>query len=259
MEMKLPEMWLARWKTTDPFAYVFNLQGEIFREQPGRKTLKFTEGDRAYFVKMHFGVGWKEIFKNIFQWRLPVLGAQNEVFALRKLENYHFTPTLIGYGWRGNNPATQQSFIITTALENTISLEDFCRDWQRHPPTLQKKWTLIKQIAHIAKVMHEKGVNHRDFYLCHFLLNKNTSHLYVIDWHRAQIRREVPLRWKIKDIAGLFFSAMDAGLTQRDLWRFMRAYDKSHDVQFWKAVTRRAVKLYRKTFKRNPQSASHDL
>jgi heptose I phosphotransferase len=84
MEMQLPEMWLARWKVSEPFDYVFNLKGEIFREQPGRKTLKFFESQQAYFVKMHFGVGWKEIFKNIFQFRPPILGAKNLLLSLKR-------------------------------------------------------------------------------------------------------------------------------------------------------------------------------
>ena len=221
-----------------------DLKGEIFREQPGRRTLKFYENNKAYFAKIHLGVGWIEIFKNLIQLKLPVLGAKNEVRAIQRLEKYNFTPKLVNYGWRGKNPATQESFVITEALENTVSLEDYCRDWKLHPPPLKQKWSLIKQIAYIAKTMHDSGVNHRDFYLCHFLLDKNNSHLYVIDWHRAQCRKEVPTRWKIKDIAGLYFSAMDAGLTQRDLWRFVRLYDKSYDKTFWNKVIRRAKKLY---------------
>ncbi|HEV2614116.1 MAG TPA: lipopolysaccharide core heptose(I) kinase RfaP [Gammaproteobacteria bacterium] len=252
MELKLPETWIGHWKTTDLFEHVFNIQGEIFREQPGRKTLKFYEANQAYFLKLHFGVGWIEIFKNLFQLRSPVLGAQNEVHAIQHLEKYHFTPQLIGYGWRGKNPATQESFVICKALENTISLEDFCRDWKTQAPPLSLKWALIKKIAYIAKTMHDSGVNHRDFYICHFLLDQTDSHLYVIDWHRAQVRKKVPLRWRIKDIAGLYFSAMDAGLTQKDLWRFMRLYNKNHDPVFWQHVIKRATKLYRKTFKRDP-------
>jgi len=252
MKLILPPSWIERWKTPAPFEHALALQGEIFREQPGRKTLKFHEFGQNYFIKMHFGVGWKEIFKNLFQCRLPILGAQNEVHAIEKLSQFNFTPKLMGYGWRGNNPATQQSFVITEALENTTSLEDYCRNWKKNPPSLREKWRLIKHVAHIAKIMHEKGVNHRDFYICHFLLNNNTSHLTVIDWHRAQVRSNVPFRWKVKDIAGLLFSSMDLGLTQRDLWRFMRVYNKSYEPFFWRCVIKRAVKLYRKTFKRDP-------
>jgi len=253
-ELKLPPVWREWWHHDDMFAHIFQLKGDIFREQPGRKTLKFTEDHKDYFLKLHFGVGWPEIVKNLSQWRLPVIGAQNEVRAIQALEQYHFTPNLIGYGWRGKNPAKQQSFIITQALTSTTSLEDFCRHWKNKPPVLKLKWALIRKVASMAKIIHDNGINHRDFYLCHFLLDLTGGQefldlhhltLYVIDWHRAQIRKKVPFRWRVKDIAGLYFSAMDIGLTQRDLWRFVRIYNPSYSPHFWHKVVLRAKKLYK--------------
>ena len=61
------------------------LEGEIFRQVGERKTLRFVAGNRGYFIKIHAGVGWREIFKNLFQGRLPVLGAKNEVRAIERL------------------------------------------------------------------------------------------------------------------------------------------------------------------------------
>lgn len=46
----------------------------------------------------------------------------------------------------------------------------------------------------------------------------------VIDLHRAQLRRKVPLRWRDKDLTGLYFSSMDIGLKTRDYLRFMKVY-----------------------------------
>ncbi|MBN6239828.1 lipopolysaccharide core heptose(I) kinase RfaP, partial [Escherichia coli] len=46
----------------------------------------------------------------------------------------------------------------------------------------------------------------------------------VIDLHRAQLRTRVPRRWRDKDLIGLYFSSMNIGLTQRDIWRFMKVY-----------------------------------
>ena len=76
--------------------------------------------------------------------------------------------------------------------------------------------------------MHRGGVNHRDFYLCHFLLHlpldTPTPRLSLIDLHRAQVRKQVPQRWRDKDLAALYFSALDIGLTRRDRLRFLRTY-----------------------------------
>ncbi len=50
--------------------------------------------------------------------------------------------------------------------------------------------------------MHDRGFNHRDLYLCH-LLRDTEGNLFVVDLHRVDRRRQVPERWKIKDIAAL--------------------------------------------------------
>jgi heptose I phosphotransferase len=48
--------------------------------------------------------------------------------------------------------------------------------------------------------------------------------LSLIDLHRAQIRPQTPRRWRDKDLAGLYFSAVEIGLTRRDYLRFLRVY-----------------------------------
>ena len=48
--------------------------------------------------------------------------------------------------------------------------------------------------------------------------------LSLIDLHRAQIRNRLPRRWRDKDLAALYFSALDIGLTRRDFYRFLRLY-----------------------------------
>jgi len=227
----LAEPFRSQWRHEDPFQAVEQLRGEVFRELAGRRTLRTAVAGKAYFVKIHRGVGWKEIAKNLLSLRRPVLGAENEWRALRRLEALGVASMrAVAYGARGRNPARRHSFIITEALQPTISLEDFCRDWPTRPPEPRLKRALIERIADMARRMHAGGVNHRDFYLCHFLLHlepppgPETLRLSLIDLHRAQIRQKTPRRWRDKDLAGLYFSALEIGLTRNDMLRFMRSY-----------------------------------
>jgi len=249
----------------DPFDYLLHLDGEMFRDMQERRTLRFTLGERRYFLKAHLGVGWSEIFKNLLQLRLPVLGARNEWLAIKRLEQLGVdTMRVVAYGERGRNPARRESFIVTEALEDTESLEDFCADWGRQPPAspaaLRLKRSLITRVARIARAMHTHGINHRDFYICHLLLDvsrdvlavdPDTLPLSLIDLHRAQIRNRTPRRWIIKDIGALYFSAMRIGLTRRDLYRFMTVYRDAPlretlaaDGKFWSRCRLRAASLY---------------
>lgn len=249
----------------DSFQDIMNLEGKVYREALGRRTLRFTRGEKDYFVKMHTGVGWREIMKNISYLRAPVVGAFNEWHGVHRLNDLEIdTLTVAAYGIRGRNPATKHSFIVTEALPTETSLEDFCADWKQNPPrelkqVRLKRWILNK-VVETARVIHENGANHRDFYLCHFLLDAHfdqteqvspESKLFLIDLHRIQMRRKTPERWVVKDIAGLYYSSKDIGLTKRDLLRFMTLYRGKPlreiletERGFWKKVVSRGNKLY---------------
>jgi heptose I phosphotransferase len=244
------------------FDQVMALRGDCFRHQDGRLTQRLQVGGKRYFIKQHSGVGWKEIFKNLFQLRWPVLGAKNEWRALEKLQSLGVSvPAVVGFGQRGANPAELQSFILMEELFPVVSLEELTRHWRQSPPAFVFKRLLIEEVARIARQLHENGINHRDFYICHFLLDMtpgcqpsqaNNLKLYLIDLHRAQIRRLTPERWIIKDLAGLYFSSKDIGLTQRDGLRFMKHYHNKTlrdigtvETEFWQKVKMRGEQLYR--------------
>lgn len=228
---ELDEPFRTLWQDEDPFVAVEKLQGEVFRELEARRTLRTAVSGRGYFVKIHRGIGWAEIVKNLVCMRLPVLGASNEWLAIKRLEQLGVsTMKGVAFGNRGINPATQHSFIVTEELTPTISLEDYCRDWPKQPPPPALKRALIRRVADMAGRMHRGGINHRDFYICHFLLatepepTPDKLTLSLIDLHRAQIRSATPCRWRDKDLAALYFSALDIGLTQRDIFRFLITY-----------------------------------
>jgi heptose I phosphotransferase len=261
----LDEPFASLWKSRDVFREVQSIEGKIYRHKEGRKTLRFELDGRGYFLKWHSGVGWKEITKNLLQLRLPILGARDEFNAICKLALVGIdSMQAAGFGHRGLNPATQQSFLITKELTNVISLEDYCRNWKTQPPSLADKQALIKRVADIARRMHENGINHRDFYLCHFLMQRpasdavqfdlNTAPIYLIDLHRAQVRSRVPKRWLIKDLGALLYSALDIGLTQQDVDLFVKKYDPSlkNDKHLCEQIKQRAAAIYQRDFGRAP-------
>lgn len=233
------------------------LRGECFRHLEGRLTQRIRLGDKSYFIKQHTGVGWKEIIKNLLQGRLPVLSAKNEWQAIEKLQLLGVAvPAIAAYGKRGWNPARMQSFILMEELAPVMSLEELGK---KAPLQFTPKRQLIEAVARIARILHDSGINHRDFYICHFLLKLPMEwekgylerELYLIDLHRAQIRHLTPMRWIIKDLSGLYFSSKDTVLTQRDKYRFMKAYRGqtlreilTMERNFWEKVRARGERLY---------------
>lgn len=242
------------------FERIMALDGQVFRCLAGRKTLRFALDGKGYFAKLHYGVGWREIFKNLLMMRKPVLGARDEWQAIQRLEQLGVaTMAIAGFGERGLLPSHQQSFLITDELTNTVSLEDYCSNWSTERPHPLLKRALIEKVAKIARALHTHGVNHRDFYICHFLLDvaslqvpcgADAIDLYLIDLHRVQSRAQTPRRWIEKDVAALHFSSMNIGLTRRDRLRFMKIYRArplrqilTDERSFWEKVESKAQKL----------------
>lgn len=253
-ELYLREDMQKLWQGQEPFSAARAISGTTFRKLEQRQTLAFSNANNCYFIKRHRGVTWKEIFKNLLQLRLPVVSARNEFNAIRRLQQLGIkVPSVAAYGRRGWLPASLESFLVTDDVGEHVSLEDHCRHWRQHKPDFRHKLQLLLEIASIARKMHGAGICHRDFYLCHLLLTGNGNPLTVIDLHRALIKDSLAQRWIIKDLGGLYFSAMDSGLTQRDLLRFLRQYRQlplrqilKEEAGFWQAVTARARRLYRK-------------
>ncbi len=242
----------------DPFLKVAELSGEEFRRIKSRRTFRVELNGQGFFVKYHSGVGWGEIIKNILMLKRPVLGSLDEFRALLRLSRLGVdTMTPAACGCRGWNPARLESFLITRELAGMVDLEPLAADWKNSPPPLSLRRNIIRALAASAGKMHRGGVNHRDCYICHYLTPKSGpdtgKKLYVIDLHRAQLRRRVPRRYLVKDLAGLCFSSFDAGLGWGDVLRFVRHYSRrtlkvefAENVTLWRDVLSAARKLYRR-------------
>ena len=205
MKLVLAEPFKSLWAGRDAFVAVEALQGQVYRELEGRRTLRTEVDGRGYFVKIHRGIGWGEIVKNLLTAKLPVLGARQEWDAIQRLTEVGVaTMTAVAYGERGSNPAAQHSFIVTEELAPTTDLEQLSLNWAQQPPEPRLKRALIAEVARMTGMMHRAGVNHRDCYICHFLLHTDKPvtpqdfKLSVIDLKAStSLRRPSEIRKKI--------------------------------------------------------------
>ncbi len=252
----------ARWAQVDVFQQIDRLQGTTFRSVGNRRTTRVKVGGEVFFLKRHGGVGWLEIFKNLLSLRLPVIGAHNEFAAARALSAAGVSvPEPVAYARRGLNPANQDSFLLSKAIEPSTSLEDLVAAWSETPPSWIERRRLLDAVAKVTRQLHANGVNHRDLYICHFLLHPDSwpaevaggPQLTLIDLHRAQLRVDVPTRWLVKDLGALLFSTLSLTLSRGERFRFIQRYSGSSlreelgDARraiFWDKVAERADKLY---------------
>ena len=212
----------------DPFKKAKELDGDVYRKTANRITKKFVLNNKAYFLKYHGPIGYVEILKNILKFQLPTVSARREWNALRKLQSKGINcPSPIAICSKGINPAKSYSFIITESLEPNISIEDAFERKVVNKISAPEKRKIIERVGSICRDLHSIGLNHRDLYLCHFLIDATLNldkPISLIDLHRVQIRNKVPERWIVKDIGGLYHSAIRFGITERDCYRFLMAY-----------------------------------
>ena len=265
MMIELSDELHNKFEGTENFDQVMALQGEVYRAKEGRRTIMFEDQGKEYFAKIHHGIGWKEIWKNLSSFRLPVTDASNEWKAVDLLEKSGVaTVKIVGKGVRGSNPAKRESFVIMEALDERVEVEGFLKEMGglEGRRRLELKRAIVRKVADAARRMHGAGMNHRDFYLCHFhILERGWQdwradeplRLPLIDLHRAQIRDEVPDRWLVKDLGALLFSAIDCGITDRDLVAFLRVYlgkewkqELRERSALWGKVVSRASGFYRR-------------
>jgi len=263
--IELKEPFSTVWLGKDVFEEVRKLQGEVFRALETRRTIRFEMAGKSYFLKWHQGTTIKEVLKNLVQIKMPVLGADREWKAIHTLRDAGVdTMQGVGFGEKGVNPLTRISFIITEDLDPSVSLREYCADWKINHPNVKTKRMILKRVADITRKMHGTGINHRDCYLDHFLLRLPFSgkeedlKISIIDLHRAQFWQKMPERWRNKDLIGLYFSSMDIGLNQRDVYRFMKVYfnRKLRDIMYSEVAlltkaSAEAVRIKERTMRRN--------
>jgi hypothetical protein len=139
------------------------------------------------------------------------------------------TMTHLAVGLPQNTGFYKSSFLLTKEIEDVQRL-DHCLPRHfappLHPDQVKEKRCLLKDLALLVKRLHHLGFNHRDLYLCHILVKREapcTWKIFFADLHRVDYRKKVPLRWKVKDLAALNYSA-DKSITKTDRLRFIKYY-----------------------------------
>lgn len=241
------------------FDAVMSVEGKEHRAKEGRRTVSFFCEGEEYFAKVHSGIGWGEIWKNLSQLKKPVVGASNEWLAAELLKKVGVeTITVLGKGLRGGSPATKDSFVLMEGLAERDMVETVLKKEK----SVRLRRLITRKIAESARRMHGAGMNHRDFYLCHFHApvrdwsqwsGEDDFILPVMDLHRAQLRDRVPRRWLVKDLGALFFSALECGVSRSEIFLFLKIYlganwkvEFRQRRDFWKDVSVRGQKFYRK-------------
>ncbi|MCA8914595.1 MAG: hypothetical protein KDB90_04215 [Planctomycetes bacterium] len=153
----------------------------------------------------------------------------------------------------------KRAALLTVGLSAPRSLQKLLLEEFTECPQPARRWQLTVELGRILRRMHDGGVNHRDFYLVHIRVGHDDE-LYVTDLNRADIRKRVTRRWRVKDVAALLHSAPASLVTATDRARFARAYlgGRLRDHRdFIEAAIRKSERMTSHTKKRLAQGEAN--
>ncbi|MGB2809924.1 MAG: lipopolysaccharide kinase InaA family protein [Sedimentisphaerales bacterium] len=163
------------------------------------------------------------------------------------------TPKTLFYGEQWRAFFEKRSFIITEKIPNAESLErklPDCFDGRAIVEKMKLRRNFITQLASFIRKFHETDYRHRDLYLSH-IFYIDSGDFYLIDLARAFkpiVRRR---RFRIKDIAQLYYSAPARYFSRTDRLRFYFSYigreDKltGKDKTFIRRLINKAMRMAR--------------
>jgi heptosyltransferase-2 len=165
------------------------------------------------------------------------------------------TPKTIAYGEQQGIFFEKRSFIITEKIPDAESLEQRLPDCFNAPPTVENlklRRNFIAQLAAFVKKFHETKYRHRDLYFSHIFYNDN-GRFYLIDLARTFKPALLAERFRIKDIAQVYYSAQGRYFSKTDRLRFYLGYS-GHSK-----LTSKDKVFIRKVINKTKRMARHDI
>jgi len=165
------------------------------------------------------------------------------------------TPKVVAYGEQWGIFFEKRSFIITEKIPDAEPLEQRLPKCFQGQPTAKKRKQqkeFIKQLGLLARKFHDTGYRHKDFYLAHIFYSENGT-FYLIDLQRVFKPRLFAERFRVKDIAQLYYSAPGSVFSRTDRLRFYKSYTGKNFLDKCDKV------FIRRVVKKVEQMTRHDI
>jgi len=182
---------------------------------PGGRTV-------GVFVKRRWGADARPRWRDLLHFRWPMTPARREwqnVLRLRRAGIAVSPPVAWGFD-RAGEPRALTAFREVGGP----SLAEWLADAAEHPVPRALRARVIRTVAFLARRLHEAGLSFPDFYAKHVYLPG-----VAVGQPRAVLIDVQRLRWatggrKAGDLARLYVSASDHGVSRKDCARLVRAY-----------------------------------
>ncbi|MEA3421474.1 MAG: lipopolysaccharide kinase InaA family protein [Acidobacteriota bacterium] len=231
----------------DSFESVWNCQaGKTIKRIKARSVIRFeiqiVGRKRVFYLKRHNTkfVGIKRILA-LFSPKLVLSEGKREFENICDFREGGLGTVLpVAAGERFVKFCWVQSFLITEDFSPFISLEYILRDnpeFFRGEGGYEKRPIVLNKISRLARKMHKKGFNHRDFNATHILLHyKDESDLpdiALFDLQRVDRSSVFRFRWIIKSLSELNYTLPEGIFEEEDRISLLLSYKGKKKLNAW--------------------------
>ena len=155
---------------------VFTLEGEVVAADSMTRTLRVEINGRRYYIKRYAGLGKKPMRRLLATPRVQLEWQNLGHFADWGIP----TARLVGHGLESRGGRFQRGALITAEIADTTDLAWLARN--NDPRLKSRRWLdgVSRQLADIARRMHERRFAHGDFKWRNLLVDKADA-LHLID------------------------------------------------------------------------------
>jgi lipopolysaccharide core heptose(I) kinase len=134
-----------------------------------------------------------------------------------------------------------ESFLLTRDTAPYESLESIIRSHPERltggPENQRYKHRLIHAVGRLARKMHDRGFNHRDFNATHVLVGPERPSgkipLALFDLQRMDRKKWLRLKWRIKTMAEMFYTMEAPVFDETDRRMLFQAYRGTPATRRW--------------------------
>ncbi|MBN2315295.1 MAG: lipopolysaccharide heptosyltransferase II [Sedimentisphaerales bacterium] len=164
-------------------------------------------------------------------------------------------PKVISYGECWSRLFEKKSLLITEKIPDADSIErelPECFDGKATKDKLRLRRDFIARSASFIKKFHETDYRHRDLYFSHIFYD-DAGHFFLIDLARAFKPMLLGQRYRVKDLAQIYYSAPGRYFSKTDRLRFYIGYMNR------RRLTPEDKAIIRRVAQKADQMARHDI
>jgi tRNA A-37 threonylcarbamoyl transferase component Bud32 len=128
-----------------------------------------------------------------------------------------------------------EGYLLTQSIPDAVTLAD----WVRSKPSRERLLTIAERLGRVIRIMHERGVTHRDLKASNILLDPK-DRPWIIDLVGVSTQIPIDPSSRTRDLGRLAASFVDLPIVTNSIrLRFLQSYHDREWKEWWVSIAKR--------------------